>query len=507
MRPSLERGVFPNKPPLAIPRINPYVFTLAHANPIRSIAKLSLPFAKSSHSVQSHEEGKQVDLNWLTKLSMIVMHILHLLDGPMKLMGNILEMFLNIIRVNGGFFGTFFKLLTLQGIRVPPKDSRDYLSLIGNLDIRRRLKQGRAGEIDITKPSTADSKSAASLCMMAAKFAYENEAVIDHIVTDNWNMHFVRFYNCWNDYISDYGTQAFVFMDKPKDAELVMIAFRGTEPFNARDWITDVDFSFYQIPGLGNVHVGFLEALGLCNRKDLNSFLQLTEHCQGSVDAPTSGLPNHLIDDVTKPLAFDDISKDVKELLKANPKAKLYITGHSLGGALSALYATMILYINDTSIIQRLAAIYTFGQPRIGDQGVADFMDKLLEQQQIPYYRVVYCNDLVPRVPPDLKILEFKHFGYCCYYDNFYRQKTLRHQPNKNFLSVIDIPGLHFTALLELVQSFFLWILHGLSFFETYLSTAGRLAGLVVPGAAAHSPVNYLNGVLLGPEKLKNTLP
>lgn len=45
-------------------------------------------------------------------------------------------------------------------------------------------------------------------------------------------------------------TQAFVVMDKPEDANLVVVAFRGTEAFNAYDWSTDIDFSWAKLDGL-----------------------------------------------------------------------------------------------------------------------------------------------------------------------------------------------------------------------------------------------------------------
>lgn len=44
------------------------------------------------------------------------------------------------------------------------------------------------------------------------------------------------------------------------------------------------------------------------------------------------------------------------------PHKKIYITGHSLGGAL-ALFAAVELSLNYT-----VTAVYTYGQPRVGNQ-------------------------------------------------------------------------------------------------------------------------------------------
>jgi hypothetical protein len=77
------------------------------------------------------------------------------------------------------------------------------------------------------------------------------------LVTENQNM--------WN-------TQLFIFTDKAQDANAIVVAWRGTEAFNAFDWSTDIDFSWYNVKDIGNVHVGFMEALGLGDRHSVESF-------------------------------------------------------------------------------------------------------------------------------------------------------------------------------------------------------------------------------------------
>ena len=229
-------------------------------------------------------------------------------------------------------------------------------------------------------------------------------------------------------------------MDKPSDASSVVIAWRGTEGFNAYDWTTDLDFSWVDFKNeIGRVHLGFLEALGLGNRNDMQTFTKMrgnadlkrgktsnppkTEHISQTkkeIDSTpaTSGLSDEVIADQDKMLAYDDITKIVETLLHDNPKAQVFITGHSLGGALAALYSTMLFYNGEVAITRKLASVYTFGQPRVGDQTFANYGNLHLDNR---YFRVVYCNDIVPRVPFDDKVMAFKHFENCVYFNSVFR--------------------------------------------------------------------------------------
>ena len=76
------------------------------------------------------------------------------------------------------------------------------------------------------------------------------------------------------------------------------------------------------------------------------------------------------------------------------------MTGHSLGGAL-ALLATRSINTDN------LAACYTFGSPRVGNQE----FDEVLKA---PVYRVVNAFDLVPFSPPSFifDVLEVCPWGW-----------------------------------------------------------------------------------------------
>ena len=59
-------------------------------------------------------------------------------------------------------------------------------------------------------------------------------------------------------------------------------------------------------------------------------------------------------------------------LVKAQPTAKVFVTGHSLGAALAALCAAE-LGANRNSLGISIEGVYTYGQPRVGNANFAAF--------------------------------------------------------------------------------------------------------------------------------------
>ncbi|XP_024019598.1 uncharacterized protein LOC21394334 [Morus notabilis] len=326
--------------------------------------------------------------------------------------------------------------------------------------------------------------------MMASKLSYENKARIEHTVTQLWKMQFLGFYEYWNDFQEKSTTQAFMMRDKSEDHDTIVVAFRGTLPFDVAAWCSDFDISWYRIPKVGKVHGGFMKALGL--QKSAGFPKDMIEEEEGRVKRNRPS-----------PLAYYDIREKLRELLGQNDKAKYVLTGHSLGGALAILFLAGLTLHEEKFLLERLEGVYTFGQPRVGDEKFGEFMKKeIIENDHTRYFRFVYCNDIVPRLPYDYKPLMFKHFGTCLHSDRHYKVKIADDEPSKYYFSRRKAITMRINSVLELIRSFTIAYTKGPEFKEGKLMRLLRVIGLVIPGLAAHSPQDYINTTRLASKEV-----
>lgn len=126
----------------------------------------------------------------------------------------------------------------------------------------------------------------------------------------------------------------------------LILAFRGTEPTSIRDIRADTDATTTPCPSGGKVHQGFKKA-------------------------------------------YEQISLDIQVRLQQEDccHKPLFITGHSLGGALATIAAKRLNHESG------IAACYTFGCPRVGDE-------EWVSGLKTPVYRVVNAADAVTMLPP-----------------------------------------------------------------------------------------------------------
>ena len=124
-----------------------------------------------------------------------------------------------------------------------------------------------------------------------------------------------------------------------------VLAFRGSDPVTLPTWVTDVVVSLVERSEYeGRVHLGFSSALKR---------------------------------------TWDQ----VESVLETAQDKPLFLTGHSMGGALAVLTACRLAKMGRPPM-----AMYTFGAPRVGDR-------TFCAGYAIPTYRVVNRLDLVPEMP------------------------------------------------------------------------------------------------------------
>ncbi|KAM7278008.1 hypothetical protein ACFE04_005142 [Oxalis oulophora] len=259
---------------------------------------------------------------------------------------------------------------------------------------------------------------------------------------------------------------------------LIVLAFRGTGPFDADQWRTDFDISWLELKDVGKVHSGFMKALGL--QKD-------------------KGWPKEIPKQSEKQFAYYTLREKLREYLQSNKNTKFIVTGHSLGGAMAILFVAVLMLHEETELLEKLDWVFTFGQPRVGDKEFSEYMVKNLIEYKVKYFRYVYNNDMMPRLPFDDKTLFFRHFGHCLFYNSLYKEKVVREEPNKNYLSLLWVVPKYSNAVWELVRGFFIPYVKGSEYKESWFETYFRLfIGLVIPGLSAHGPQDYGNCTRLG---------
>ncbi|CAD6261927.1 unnamed protein product [Miscanthus lutarioriparius] len=394
-------------------------------------------------------------------LNLLLQVLLLSLSGPLAALRAAVELVLNLVDN------------VLHGrMECPDRSSPTYRSVMGLID--RRVDLDRS-----IKPT--DSRFDAAHCVMASKLAYENEKFIRDVVTSHWQMEFVRFYNCWNEFQNASTAQAFVFCDKAAaEAELVVVAFRGTRPFDAAGWCADLDPSWYKIPRLGRAHAAYTHALGA--QRNIG-WPKWVEHIKGKLQ---------------KVYAYYTIPDTVKELLEANTKARLLVTGHGSGGALAVLFAAILAYHKEKAVLDRLAGVYTFGQPRVGDAMFAMFLERNLDRPRKRHFRITYGDDALPRLPNESSAAHFLHFGLGLHFDKSYKLKVLREIPGEEASSsVLDAVTSRVSSAWELGRGVYLGYQRAY-FREGWLLLLMRVLTVALPGLPFHRVQDYVNAMVLG---------
>jgi Lipase (class 3) len=219
------------------------------------------------------------------------------------------------------------------------------------------------------------------------------------------------------------------------NGDLVILAFGGTDPTNAINLLSDVSAKKDSFFSVGSVHGGIFRgllpvwrllrillkgAVGRYSVCDMIAANKLFHHGKALFDPKP---PNPLVDQLlplesaspVKPRPRTAGARRSGGRAESGPAAEgrdemkaLYITGHSLGGAMAVL-ATAAIYTDPylLPLREKLRGVYTFGQPAVGDRVFADAFDAAFGRK---FFRHVYRKDVIPHLPP-LTMGLFTHFG------------------------------------------------------------------------------------------------
>ena len=100
---------------------------------------------------------------------------------------------------------------------------------------------------------------------------------------------------------------------------------------------------------------------------------------------------------------------------KNGKKVNLWITGHSLGGALATLFYSRLLNIDYYHDAWELQGAYTFASPAVGDLHFSAQLSSLINDPRNsakPLWRVVLNDDIIPKLPYRACNKDKRKYGY-----------------------------------------------------------------------------------------------
>ena len=88
-------------------------------------------------------------------------------------------------------------------------------------------------------------------------------------------------------------------------------------------------------------------------------------------------------------LAYNQVLNRINSLRSLYRDAPIYVTGHSLGGAMASLAVVDMHHLYGS--VHRMI---TFGEPRVGNPHFSNFFQSITDS-----YRVIHKADVVPHIP------------------------------------------------------------------------------------------------------------
>ncbi|KAK9854821.1 hypothetical protein WJX84_008652 [Apatococcus fuscideae] len=203
----------------------------------------------------------------------------------------------------------------------------------------------------------------AHLLAVASKLAYEHPLVIEDVVMYRWGCTLHDQQHVPAHTVPEGGYVPDVVWYVLSTHKAVVVAFRGANPFRQVDGRADVPVAMTWREGLGSMCDGFHR--GLAQKSPCGRYKHIYDRIVAVLTSPGC---------VDKPV---------------------YLTGHSIGGALAAQFA-QLLHRRSPAVSLRMAGLHNFAAPLVGD---ADFCRILAEHYPGKTFRYVHGSDIVCKLP------------------------------------------------------------------------------------------------------------
>jgi hypothetical protein len=160
------------------------------------------------------------------------------------------------------------------------------------------------------------------------------------------------------------------FVLQSRCGRVAVLGYRGTEPTNLASWIGDADVGPEPMVVGGETfcaHSGFL-------RNYRATRLTVLAELECALAGRSLADPGRAV---------------------AHPLETLYVTGHSLGGAMATLFGLTLADSGNEALAARLRAVYTFGQPF----AIGEPLPESAHRRAQRIFRHVLVRDPIPTLP------------------------------------------------------------------------------------------------------------
>ncbi|ORE20645.1 alpha/beta-hydrolase [Rhizopus microsporus] len=180
----------------------------------------------------------------------------------------------------------------------------------------------------------------------------------------------------------------------------ILLVFRGTNPLNIQNYVTNIDAGLTEIfsadTPMGKVHKGFWDAMGATTTTHVQeeetrihlelSHTSLLQSIASAVKATLQimrmvsfNIFQNVVDPIdaswvsTSEVRYHSLYSQAETWImrvmqeRSETRKRLFITGHSLGGALATVFLAKMIQ-SKSPLIPYFAGLYTYGQPNIGDE-------------------------------------------------------------------------------------------------------------------------------------------